>query len=334
MQRVLTALMTFLSLLAANLVPAGAQSPPADANGQGRAPIADVLELPAGRTVPTLVVRDKTFVLSGHVAQDVMAINCHTVIRPGASVGNVLTAIGGTVQDENEGRVRVVQQSADLLPYLQQTIIQSVAAPPRTVHVSHVVVQSQSPKKSCAGAQFALFLVGLLSGLIALVVAPGATEHTGEALAREPGRSLVVGALTASGMLFLLCLGYGLTKSPFSPVAIPVGAGFAGLCLGVLAFGWVCGMRFIGQSITRRLGRSGSVGLFLQFALGLGAFCMATALLGSVYEGLGVIGLLMEFLFALTGLGAAVLSGFGADPNWLTARLRGEVRWMSRSPRL
>ena len=177
MQRVLTALMTFLSLLAANLVPAGAQSPPADANGQGRAPIADVLELPAGRTVPTLVVRDKTFVLSGHVAQDVMAINCHTVIRPGASVGNVLTAIGGTVQDENEGRVRVVQQSADLLPYLQQTIIQSVAAPPRTVHVSHVVVQSQSPKKSCAGAQFALFLVGLLSGLIALVVAPGAPQR-------------------------------------------------------------------------------------------------------------------------------------------------------------
>ena len=333
MQRVITALMAFLSLLAANLLPAGAQRPSVEATGLTRVQNADTLELPADRTVSTLVVRDKTFVLSGHVALDVMAINCHTVIRPGASVGNVLTAIGGTVEDDNEGHVRVVQQSAELLPYLQPIIEQ-----PRNTHYAALVLHAQEPKQrvkeNWAGGQFALFLVGMLAGLIALVVAPRATEQTGESLAREPGRCLVVGAMSGAGMLLFLSLSYGLMKSPFSPVWTPVAAGFAGLCLGALAFGWVCGMRYVGQFLARRLGRSGSVGIFLQFAFGLGSFFVVTAVLGSFSHGLGVLGLLLEFLLALTGLGAAALSGFGADPNWLTARLRGEVRWLSRSPRL
>ena len=337
MQRLMTALVAFFSLVAANLLPAGAQRPEPPAGSAPFITRQNVLELPVGQTVPTLVVRDRLFVLGGNVTQDALAINCRVIIRPGATVGNLLTLIGGDVIDENEGRVRVVHLSAALAPDLQQTVLVQ-----KTINTNNYVLPAappvrspnEKPEGSWIGAQFALLLVGLLSGMIALVVAPRATEQTGDAFAQETGRCLVVGALGMGGMVLALSLSYGLMRSPFSPIITPLGAAFAALCLAALAFGWVCGLRYVGQRLSRRLGRGGSLGMFLQFALGLGGFFMASALLGSVYRGLGVFCLSLEFILALTGLGAALLTGFGSDPNWLTARMRGEVRWLSRSARL
>ena len=334
MQRMITALVALFSLLAANLMPAIAQRPGSEGATAPGGARSDILELSASQSVPYLVVRDKVFILEGHVAQDVMAINCDTIIKPGATVGNVLTAVGGRVQDESGGSVRVVQQSADLLPALQQTIIHSqtfnnslvLSSPPRESAVEH--------KQNWLGGQFALFLLGLLAGGIALVVAPRAAEQTGDTLKQETGRCLVVGVMGAALMLFALCLSYGLMRSPFGPVWTPIGAGFAGLCLGALAFGWVCSLRYVGQFMARRLNRLTRGGMLLQFGLGLTAFFLACAVLGSISQGLGVVCLLLEFTLALCGLGAALLTGFGADPNWLTARLNGEVRWLSRSTRL
>jgi hypothetical protein len=340
MQRLMMALAAFLSLLTANLLPAGAQRTPGEVSDILRSPTAEVVELPADRTVSTLVVRDKTFVLSGHVTQDVMAINCHTLIKPGASVGNVLTAIGGTVEDESDGQVRVIKQSAELAESLAPTTIverQTVPVPtprPTYVVVQNRVVHPSETNQSWAGGQFALLLMGLLASLIALVVAPRAAEHTGEGLAQEPGRCLVVGVMGAAAMTLVLAFSYSLMLSPLGVIWKPLGAAFAGLCLSALGFGWVCGMRYVGQGMARRLGRGGSVGIYLQCAIGLGAFFLVNVVSGGVHRSLGVMGLLVETLLALTGLGAALLSGFGADPNWLTARLRGEVRWLARSPRL
>ncbi len=343
MQRLMTALVTFFSLMAANLLPAGAQRPGDAPRVSEQFMRQNVFELPSGQTAPTLVVRDKTFVLAGNVTQDALAINCRVIIRPGATVGNLLTVIGGDVIDENDGRVRVSRLSPDLLPDLRQTIIQS-----NTITTNQIVLPSRvqasveitgqavgaKPEGSWVGGQFALALVGLLSGIIALVVAPRATEQTGDALAQETGRCVVVGALGLGGMILALSLSYGLMRSPFSPLITPLGAAFAGLCLTALVFGWVCGMRHVGQLLSRRLGRGGSLGMFLQFLLGVGGFFVASAVLGSAVRILGVFCLSLEFVLALAGLGAALLTGFGADPNWLTARMRGEVRWMSRSARL
>lgn len=335
MQRLMTALVTFFSLMAANLLPAGAQRPDDAPRANAQFMRQNVFELPSGQTAPTLVVRDKTFVLAGNVTQDALAINCRVIIRPGATVGNLLTVIGGDVIDENDGHVRVSRLSPDLLPDLRQTIIESNA-----ITTNHIVLSSQAqavggkPEGSWIGGQFALVVVGLLSGIIALVIAPRATEQTGDALAHETGRCVVVGALGLSGMILALSLSYGLMRSPFSPLITPLGAAFAGLCLTALVFGWVCGMRYVGQLLSRRLGRGGSLGMFLQFLLGVGGFFVASAVLGSAVRILGVFCLSLEFVLALAGLGAALLTGFGADPNWLTARMRGEVRWMSRSARL
>ncbi len=347
MQRLMTALVAFFSLMAANLLPAGAQRPDDARLASAQVLRQNVFELPSGQTAATLVVRDKTFILAGNVAQDALAINCRVIIRPSATVGNLLTVIGGDVIDENDGHVRVSRLSAALLPDLRQTIIQS-----NTITTSQIVIPSQvrasveitgrvsnqavraKPEGSWVGGQFALALVGLLSGIIALVIAPRATEQTGDALAHETGRCVVVGALGLGGMILALSLSYGLMRSPFSPLVTPLGAAFAGLCLTALVFGWVCGMRYAGQLLSRRLRRGGSLGMFLQFLLGIGGFFVASAVLGSAVRILGAFCVSLEFVLALAGLGAGLLTGFGADPNWLTARMRGEVRWTSRSARL
>lgn len=330
MQRLISALVTLLSLLAANLMPATAQ----DASYQTAltAPTAGVLELPANRTVPSLVVHDTQFILEGQVKEDVLAINCQTIIKPGARVGNYLTAIGGSVRDENNGKVRFVQQSDSLLASFGHTYSTSIGG----VSVTVMQAQTKAPVQqgNWVGGQFALFLIGVLSGLIALIVAPRATERTGEVLQREPARCLVVGTLGVVTMLVALGTSYGLMRSPLGIVATPLCAAFALFCLGVLLFGWVCGLRYSGQWMARWMRRTSAVGLFLQFLLGLTVFFLVNALVGSVSHGLGVMGLLVEFLLAIAGLGAGLLSGFGTDPNWLTARMRGEVHWLSRTPRL
>ncbi len=370
MHRLITALMALVSLLTANLYSAGAQqadnqqaSPPpveqawhpnahpteqklrpvpVDPNARHEKGWRRPYELAADQTLPYLVVRDKTLILSGHVTSDVLTLNCHVIIKPGASVGNVLTAIGGDVIDENQGRVRYTQQSVDLLSDVETySVVSEPAVPPVTAPTRTPTVQlhvspapHSKPKDDWAGGQFALMLLGGLAGLLALIVAPHATERTGENLTREPGRCLVVGVLGAGAMLIALWFNSGLLRSPFHFIWLPFAAGFAGLCLGAMAFGWICGMRSIGQRMARRLGRGGSLGMGIQIGLGLGAFFVANVVLGKINQGLGIVGLLLEFALALAGLGAALLTGFGADPNWLTARMRGEVRWLSRTPRL
>lgn len=326
MQRLISVMVALLSLIAANLVPAGAQRP-GNANPALVTTANGTQELPADKTVPSLVVRDTKFVLAGHVTEDVLTINCQTTILPGATVGRRLTAIGGSINDQTEGRVACIQLSETLIGELNRQLA-PVAPAPATTHK----VGNQTGK--WLGGQFMLFLVGLLTGLIALVVAPRATDRTGEVLYREPARCLVVGTLGGGLMLMFLCFAYGLMKSPFSILATPLGAGYAIFCLGTLLFGWICGLRYAGQYVAGRFGRSRAAGMIIQFFMGLSVFCLVNALTGSLSHGLGVLGMFVEFLLALAGLGAALLSGFGADPNWLTARMRGEVHWLSRTPRL
>ena len=369
MHRLITALMALASLLAANLYPARAQQSdnrqnvilpveqawhpnpntseqalrplPVDPSARHEKGWLPPYELAADQTLPYLVAHDKTLIFAGHVTNDVLTIHCHVIIKPGASVGNTLTAIGGDVIDENQGRVRYTQQSVDLLPDLNTELnVSSPAALPIVSPPSHVSPRTAEkmpalkPKDDWAGGQFALMLLGGLAGFLALVVAPRATERTGESLTQEPGRCLVVGVLGSGAMLLALWFSSGLMRSPFHFIWLPFAAGFAGLCLGALAFGWICGMRYIGQKLAHRIGRSSSVGIWIQIFLGLGAFFLSNVVLGKLNQGLGIVGLLLEFALALTGLGAALLTGFGADPNWLTARMRGEARWLSRGPRL
>ena len=369
MHRLITALMALVSFLAATLYPAGAQQPdnrpsapppveqawhpnpstseqalrplPIDPTARHEKDWKPPYELAADQTLPFLVAREKTLILAGHVTGDVLAVNCHVIIKPGASVGNAVTAVGGDIIDETHGQVRCTQQSVDLIYDLDTETAAHIPVTPQAPQPkaqpsspSTSIALHQKPKDDWAGGQFALMLLGGLAGALALIVAPRAAERTGESLTQEPGRCLVVGVLGSGAMLVGLWFSSGLMRSPFHFIWLPFAAGFAGLCLGALAFGWICGMRYIGQRFARRFGRAGGIGMWIQIAMGLGAFFLINAGLGRINQGLGIVGLLLEFALALAGLGAALLTGFGADQNWLTARMRGETRWLSRNTRL
>ncbi len=353
MQRLITAFIALLSLVALNVQPAPAQDKPVEptAAGQeingridGKPAISsphhesttaeskpaseDSYTLFADQTIDNVVVRDKAVRLAGRVEHDMLAVNCRVIIEPTARVGNYLTVIGGSVENRAGGEVKVIKQNGALAPALSATFsgVSNIGALP---DADGAVKEQQS----WSGGQFALLFVGLMSALIALIIAPRATLHTSETVSLEPGRCLAFGSIGVLGMLFLLGFNYVLMASPLRVIWLPIGAGVATAGIAVLAFGWVCGMHHVGLWFSRRFGR-GSGSVYTHIAIGMVGFFLINVLLGGISTGLGVMGMFIEFGLALMGLGAALVSGFGVDPNWLTARMRGEVRWLARTPRL
>jgi hypothetical protein len=152
-------------------------------------------------------------------------------------------------------------------------------------------------------------------------------------VATDRARSLAFGLIAVLLLAPCLMLGAAVVHSPLGLILSPFVAAFALLCAGLLIYGWLCGMAEVGFLLQRKLGvRQGS--WFAQTTFGLGGFFLVNLILGSVWKSLGVCGLAIEGLVALMGLGAVVISGFGADPHWLSARLNGELPWLARTPRL
>ncbi len=340
MQKIIFALVALISVMATNGKPLYAQETasladtPAtpqriDEQAIGQTPVTtSPVRIPVGAvvinaatTTDNLTVRDHPLVLEGHVRHDVLAINSDVIIRHGATVGGHLVAIGGNVHNEADG-VKVIEQNSGLAREL------TIALMPTTIRV--VGPAAPSKEDNWFGGQFGLLVLGLLGGLILMVGAPRATQRVSEGVALSPARSLAVGLLTALGMLVVLAFNerlmhislLGLLWSPFGTLIALVAAM-------ILGFGWLSGMRYAGDIMARRLGRPvGGGTLYGRIALSLGLFFLANVILGSMSRTLGVASLALECVIAVMGLGAAVVTGFGKETDWLGARLRGESRWM------
>jgi hypothetical protein len=346
MQRSIYALVAILSLFAANLRPTQAQtghaeepvqpsSTPQTIDQRDTGPVtvasslnqaqAGELTVPANQTLDNLVVRNRRVVLSGHVLHDVLAINCDVIVKPGAEVGNYLNAVGGTVDNQAGDAVRVIRQDGGLATGLTGVVAVGVKTPRSA---------APPPRQGWATSQLYLGVFGLLGGLILSVVAPHATRRTCAIAALERGRSLAIGIIGAAGIAVIVLCGSWLLKSPLHGLALPVIAGVDLLFAVAIAFGWLCGMAMVGEFLQERLRGHRSCTWYGQLATGLLAFCLVNLLLGGISSFLGGIGLFFMALFALMGLGAAVISGFGSDSNWLSARLQRDGSWFSRSSRL
>jgi hypothetical protein len=340
-QKIIFALVALISLMATNGKPlyapkiASPAEPPSspqriDEPAMGQTPVTtSPVRIPVGAvvinaatTTDNLTVRDHPLVLEGHIRHDVLAINSDVIIRHGATVGGHLVAIGGNVHNEAADGVKVIEQNSGLAKEL------TIALMPTTIRVVRPVVPSK--EDNWFGGQFGLLVLGLLGGLILMVGAPRATQRVSEGVALSPARSLAVGLLTALGMLVVLAFNerlmhislLGLLWSPFGTLIALVAAMLVG-------FGWLSGMRYAGDMMARRLGRPvGGGTLYGRIALSLGLFFLANVILGSMSRTLGVASLALECVIAVMGLGAAVVTGFGKETDWLGARLRGESRWM------
>jgi hypothetical protein len=347
MQRAVYALVAILSLFAANLKPIQAQSQDdsvvtpqstptnidevvrhsdSGENGSGAEAMASTRAyyLAADQSVQDLYLRDRNVVLAGHVEHDVIAVNCAVTVKPGAAVGGYLNVIGGTVDNQAGDAVHVIRQDSGLafaLGSFQTAEIGRQAEPARPLR-----------RGEWPGSQLYLALVGLLGGLVLFVVGPRATQRTSDIVAIERSRSMAIGVIGAGVIVLTLLFGSLLFKSPLHVLAAPFVVAVAFVCAAILGFGWLCGMAYVGEALQSRLRhRVGS--WYGQMAWGLLAFFLLNTLLGVLNPFLGGVGLFFETLFALMGLGAALISGFGADTNWLSLRLNREASWFSRSTR-
>jgi hypothetical protein len=343
MQRTVYALMAILSLFAANLQPTQAQGQSDEvvtpkttptniedrvkggetAGNEAHNPVGDYL-LGADQNANNLYLRDRKVVLAGHVEHDIIAVNCDVIVKSGASVGGYVNVIGGTVDNQAGDAVRVIRQDSGLASSLGG--LQTSPAQNETME-SRPLQRDEWP-----GSQLFLAVAGLLGGLALFVVGPRATQRTSDIVAIERSRSMAIGVIGAGIIGFILLCGAVLLKSPLHVLAAPFVAAIDLACAVVLAFGWLCGMAHVGEFLQNRLRRR--VGnWYAQMAWGLLAFCLLNTILGIVSPFVGGIGVCFEALFALMGLGAALISGFGADTNWLSLRLRREASWFSRSTR-
>jgi hypothetical protein len=345
-QRILSALVALLSLFALSARLTWAQDTPTSsepAATQEASETGDVLTLKAGEKVSSLIVRDRTLVIEGEVTHDVVAFNSEVVVKQGAKVGgNILLFKGSSMKAsasgfravgdpekalEQKGEVRVPASEGETVS--SQT---HADVPARPAMITQVPLAETSEKRNdFSGNQFGMLLFGLVGGLILFLVAPRATEQATDTLASGSGRCLVVGAMGGFGLLVASLVNAMAMKSPFSLLWSPIGTLTGILTLIVLTFGWLCGMRLVGDLVAKKFRRYEEGHLLGRIALGLIVFCFAKLLLFAVGGSwLGGAALVLEAIVAVMGLGALLVSGFGTNPDWLGARLRGERRWLSR----
>jgi hypothetical protein len=345
MQRILFALVALISFLAINLRSAQSQGAPGQAteptptpqridqpvqnpeedpkregpgevSAQGSGPHHSEARIEpfvvhANETVPSVTVKNRALILEGHVRGDVQAIDSEVTIRPGATIGG-----------------RLILST----PHNTPTIYSHLAEMPTEAAIGEGIHPNRE-RSNWFNGQFMLWMLGLFSGLILLLIAPRASAQVAETVALTPGRCLAVGGLTA--ILLYAALAFSgkvmALNNVVSLLWLPVTTLLAIGSLLLLVYGWIAGMRVAGDRIARRFGFPGSGPLYWRISLGLTVFFLANTILGGLLMPIGVLGLLLESMLALMGLGAAVLTGLGNDPDWLARRMRGEKRWLSKN---
>jgi hypothetical protein len=297
----------------------------------------------AGQTVDNVALRHGHLDLAGHVTHDVLAVESQVTIRPGATVGGSLVAIGGSVDNRAGDAVRVIRQDAAVASALEPVAPAAPArpvapaAPVATVQpakpapTAHAAARPEHKSHSWFGGQIALLTLGLIAGLTLLTIAPNATRAVADAVAPNPARCLAVGGIATLGLLFVQIFNSGLIRW-LGTLWAPFGVAIVLCAAALLLSGWICGLRVVGDAVARRLGRPlGRAHHLAAAGVGLAAFFVLNCLLGAISVRLVPLGLLAEMLVTVIGFGAICMTGFGSDPDWLTKRLQGETRWFGAS---
>lgn len=149
----------------------------------------------------------------------------------------------------------------------------------------------------------AFFVSMLVCGSILFLVFPNAVSGAEQTMRNAPLRSLALGlallfALPPVAILFMLTV-----------VGIPIGFGLMLIYPLLLLLGYLCAALFVGHAAAQALKQSGRTGTAWQ----IGFLALALVLLG-IAASIPVLGGMLIFLVALTGMGALV--------QWLYRRYR------------
>lgn len=257
--------------------------------------------------------------VKGHIEGDIDASDSTITIEKTGTVSGVIRLSKGTLINHSETPVSVVNAKSHASD--------SNSTSSGVVHISGAnsfVTASSSSSSNWFTQQLALLILGVMCGAVLCTTAPVATRKVSNAVALEPARCLIIGGAVALGLGMITVLNANLLSHSmrlFSLVWSPFGFGLSVLVLGVLAFSWVCGLRHLGNYIASRTGNQSDGTLFGRLALGMAALFLVSLVVGSLLTPLAVLGLLLQGLLTVMGLGATLITGFGREANWLGGRM-------------
>ena len=304
----------------------------------------DIITIVSGETSPSLRITGKFLYVAGKITGDVYATNSAVVIQPGGKITGTLHLRGGSLQNQTREEVRVASLAAPANVSSEPTSVASAglstaaipagygAALAPVVNTNFIMTGAsdsslaapRSPsRKDWFGAQMALLIFGLLAGAVVRIAAPRAANRASVTVGIQPGRCLLVGAASAVGLGMISLINAGVMATPLKALWVPLGFVIASGVLVLLGFGWLCGMRALGEVVAAKTGRDTAGDFYVRLALGLSVFFLLNTLLGGIGSWLGAIGLTAQFVVSVMGLGAAVITGLGKSDNWLGAKTKG-----------
>ena len=284
-----------------------------------------------GETRASVNVTGRRLEIRGHVTGDVHAVNSMVVILHGAKVDGTVYLRGGEVRDQSASPARIVSQSEPAAVKsggfhgagsIRPTVLESPAAETAAPVVNTGLVLTptagnmdtsdapQKVRKDWFGQQFVLLLLGLIGGLIIRFTAPRAASRVAEKARMEPARCLLIGGASAIGLGVVSLVNAIIMHTALRVVWTPVCLLLVFATLSSLAYGWLCGMRYVGDLLAPPRSRT-SGSFYRRMTMGLGLFFMVDVMFGSISPALGTLGLLTQFAVALMGLGSAVLTRGG-----------------------
>lgn len=260
----------------------------------------------------------------GRVQGDVHLKDSHLVIEKNGGVDGVVVLDNSSVS-ASRGSVKARREDEGL-------VAPAVADVARIEYPRENVPVATS-RPNWFAQQASIWLLALLCGGVFAYASPLATRKTTEEVAAEPARCLIVGGVAALALGMASVLNASLMNFSLRILSLawsPFGFGASVLILGLIAFGWVCGLNYFGNFVASKIGRNDEGALWGRVALGATALLLASVALGGVLSPLAAFALLAQGLLAVLGLGSAVITGLGREQNWLGSYLSQKQRFTPR----
>ena len=270
------------------------------------------------------IVFNGSATITGKVGGDVVVTGGSVALRPGSEVVGNVVYVGGGLDVASGATVRGVTSTLDL-PMAQL----GNALPLSPAGATTTSTGARGPLDRLGSlALWGVVSMGVLALSVALLLAfPRRVRVTGATLEAEGRHSVILGLITAClfGPLVALVTSL-LMVSVVGWVLIPVLWAIAGA---LLAFGLVAASLWLGRRVYDTThagivytgsGRTGQTGvlekvppLVFQMLLGITVLLLSVVVPAALMPGwVGLALLLIVYVAACTGLGAALLSRFGA----------------------
>ncbi len=265
-----------------------------------------------GETVNGFTVLEGKATIRGKVKGDIHAKESKIVIENKGSVEGSLYLEDSTVENHSASAIRVKGT--------QEAATAPAVADIARIEYSKEEATPPAPRTSWLVQQFSLALLLVICAGVFAYTAPVATHKVAEEVSAEPVRCLIMGAIAAIALSMVSVLNANLLH--FSPHLIslawsPFGFGLAVLMLGIVAFGWVCGLHHIGNYVANKIGHTDEGTLFGRTLLGAGTLLLFSIVLSGIFSPLAAFALLLQGLVTVLGIGATLITGFGRETNWL-----------------